>query len=215
MASFILRYGPKPRYVGLGVLVGAWGMFMAIRHSSLHLARDVGQGFAIQMLGAHTYVWSFAVFFVCVLVMALMLIEVPVEDLQPGPFDAAQGRPPRTLRGIDRFATIAFLFVVAGTIVQAFASTGPPPFVGQSDPLRFSFNPKHWVWSMEEFSSATISLRGRWDIELPDVTKVDPVTIPSARHASAAGRRTSDAEPLTQRHADRPRVRRLARTGSC
>ena len=163
---FILRYGPKPRYVGLGVLVGAWGMFMATRHSSLHLARDIGQGFAIQMLGAHTYVWSFAVFFVCVLVMALMLIEVPVEDLQPG--------PPRTLRGIDRFATITFLFVVAGTIVQAFASTGPPPFVGQSDPLRFSFNPTHWVWSMDEFSSAPISLRGRWAIELPDVMKADP-----------------------------------------
>lgn len=169
---FILRYGPRPNYVGLGVLVGGWGMFMAVRHSSLHLARDIGQGFAIQILGAHTYVWSFAVFFVCVLVMALMQIEVPVEDLQPG--------PPRTLRGIDRLATITFLVVIAGTIVQAFASTGPPPFVGQSDPVRFSFNPRHWVWSMEEFSSggAPISLRGRWDVALPDVTRVDPA--PSA-----------------------------------
>jgi disulfide bond formation protein DsbB len=52
---FILRYGPRPRYVGLGVLVSSYGVFMAIRHSSLHLARDVGQGFAIEMFGAHTY----------------------------------------------------------------------------------------------------------------------------------------------------------------
>ena len=98
---FILRYGPKPKYVGLGILVGAWGLFMAIRHSSLHLMRDVGQGFAIQMLGAHTYVWSFAVFWVCIIVMAVMLMKVPPEDLQPAPFDAAQGRPPGMLRGVD------------------------------------------------------------------------------------------------------------------
>ena len=163
---FVLRYGPRPKYLGLGVLVSAWGVFMAIRHSSLHLARDVGQGFAISMLGAHTYVWSFAVFWVCLVVMAVMLMKVPVEDLQPA--------PPRTLRGIDRFAMVTFLLVTAGTIVQAFASTGPPPFVGQADPLRFSFNPRHWVWSMDEFSSAPISLRGRWAIDMPDVTGVDP-----------------------------------------
>lgn len=163
---FILRYGPRPKYVGLGVLVGAWGMFMAVRHSSLHLSRDIGQGFAIQILGAHTYVWSFAVFFVCVLVMALMLIEVPIDDMKPG--------PPRPLAAIDRFAMLTFLFVIAGTIVQAFASTGPPPFVGQSDPVRFSFRPSTWVWSLDEYrSSAPISLRGRWDVELPDVTTVD------------------------------------------
>lgn len=163
---FILRYGPKPRYVGLGVLVGAYGVFMAIRHSSLHLARDIGQGFAIEMLGAHTYVWSFAVFWVCILVMAVMLMKVPVEDLQ--------GTSQRPLRAIDRVAIIAFLCVTAGTILQAFASTGPPPYVGQSDPVRFSFNPRHWVWSLEEFSMAPITLRGRWAVDRPDVTKPDP-----------------------------------------
>lgn len=185
---FVLRYGPKPKYVGLDVLVSAWGVFMAVRHSSLHLARDVGQGFAVSMLGAHTYIWSFAVFWVCIVVMAVMLMKVPVEDLQPA--------PPRTLRGIDRFAFVAFLLVTAGTIVQAFASTGPPPFVGQSDPLRFSFNPRHWVWSMEEFSSAPISLRGRWAIDLPDVTGVDPspanAPLPNLPQLAVAQRRTLD-----------------------
>jgi disulfide bond formation protein DsbB len=164
---FVLRYGPRPKYLGLAVLVSARGVFMAIRHSSLHLARDVGQGFAISMLGAHTYIWSFAVFWVCLLVMAVMLMKVPVEDLQ-----ATQ---PRTLRPIDRFAMVTYLLVIAGTMVQAFASTGPPPYVGQSDPLRFSFNPRHWVWSLDEFrSTAPISLRGRWAIELPDVSTADP-----------------------------------------
>src|SRR3990172_7800987 len=183
---FVLRYGPKPKYLGLGVLVGAWGVFMAIRHSSLHLARDVGQGFALEMLGAHTYIWSFAVFWVCIVVMAAMLMKVPAEDLQPA--------APRALRGIDRVALAGFLLVIAGTIVQAFASTGPPPFVGQSDPVRFSFDPRHWVWSLDEFSSAPVSVRGRWAIAKPDVTAVDPDPATAPLHSvpqlTIAGRRS-------------------------
>src|SRR5512135_2179933 len=27
---FILRYGPKPRYVGVGVIIAAWGVFMGM-----------------------------------------------------------------------------------------------------------------------------------------------------------------------------------------
>ena len=42
---FVIRYGPRPRYLGMAILLGAWGTFMALRHSALHLARDVGQGF--------------------------------------------------------------------------------------------------------------------------------------------------------------------------
>jgi disulfide bond formation protein DsbB len=57
-------------------------------------------------------------------------------------------------------------------MVQAFASTGPPPFMGQGDPIRFSFNPKHWLWSLEEWSPASVSLRGRWATEKPDTATV-------------------------------------------
>ena len=38
--------GPKPKYVGLGVLIAVWGVFMGIRHTGMHAARDVGQGSA-------------------------------------------------------------------------------------------------------------------------------------------------------------------------
>jgi hypothetical protein len=89
---------------------------------------------------------------------------------------------PRRLGWLEKLTMWVFLAVVAGNIVQAFASTGPPPYVGQSDPIRFSFNPKHWVWSLDEWKSAAVSLRGRWDIEPPDVTKVsaDPASGPLA-----------------------------------
>ena len=48
---FVIRYGPRPRYLGMAILLGAWGTFMAIRHSALHLARDVGQGFSATIFG--------------------------------------------------------------------------------------------------------------------------------------------------------------------
>jgi hypothetical protein len=40
--------------------------------------------------------------------------------------------------------------------------------MGQSDPVRLSLNPKHWVWSMEELTSpAPFSLRGSWTVPDP------------------------------------------------
>jgi disulfide bond formation protein DsbB len=163
---FVLRYGARPKYLGLAVLVGLYGMYMAIRHSGLHLARDVGQGFAGEILGAHTYTWSFVIFFCCTAAMALLLMMTRQSELaQTGP---------RTLRRLDAAAFVVFLIMTAGNIIQAFASTGPPPYVGQADPVRFSFNPRHWVWSLGEYAPAPISLRGRWGVEKPDVTSVDP-----------------------------------------
>ena len=163
---FVLRYGPRPKYIGLAILVGAYGIYMGIRHSSLHLARDIGQGFAIEMLGAHTYVWSFVVFMVCVIVMAALLMSVPPEDIR-------SAGAPREWGAAGRAAAVAFLVVATGTIVQAFASTGPPPYFGQGDPVRFSFNPRHWVWSFGE-AEGRMSIRGRWAVEAPDVASVDP-----------------------------------------
>ena len=162
---FVLRYGPRPRYLGLSVLIASAGMYMGLRHSALHLARDVGQGFSAEILGAHTYTWSLFIFWVCVAVMGALLMM-----LRDG--EATAARPEPGLLG--RLAMPLFLVAVAGNIVQAFASTGPPPYLGQSDPIRFSFNPRHWVWSLEEWAPAPISLRGRWAIGKPGLDGLDP-----------------------------------------
>jgi disulfide bond formation protein DsbB len=162
---FVLRYGPRPRYLGLAVLIASGGMYMGLRHSALHLARDVGQGFSAEILGAHTYTWSLFIFWVCAVVMGALLMM-----LRDG--EATVTR--RTSGVLDRLAMPLFLVAVAGSIVQAFASTGPPPYMGQSDPIRFSFNPRYWVWSLEEWAPAPVSLRGRWDIAKPSVAGLDP-----------------------------------------
>lgn len=162
---FVVRFGPKPRYLGVAILLGAWGTFMAIRHSALHLARDVGQGFAASIFGVHTYVWAWVIHVIVLLVIGVLLLflrEVAPEGgvREPGP--------------AGRFATGLFMVVVAANALQAFASTGPPPFIGQGDPVRLSLNPRHWVWGMEELQPPRVSLRGSWDIPVPDPTGVDP-----------------------------------------
>jgi disulfide bond formation protein DsbB len=155
---FILRFGPRPRYIGLGILIAAYGLYMAMRHSALHLARDVGQGFSIEILGAHTYTWSAIIFWCGLVLMGVLLLLMK---------DGAGGEGVRELGALGRPAMILFLVAVAGNMVQAFAAVGPPPFMGQGDPIRFSFNPRHWVWSLEEWAPAPFSWRGRYAIEKP------------------------------------------------
>ncbi len=162
---FVIRYGPKPRYLGLAVLLGTWGTFMAIRHSALHLARDVGQGFSAAILGVHTYVWAWVIHATVLAVIGVLLLFMrrlaPSDEIRP---------PSRA----GRFAMGFFMVVVAANALQAFASTGPPPFIGQGDPVRLSLNPRHWVWSLEELQPPYVSLRGSWAIPAPDPDAADP-----------------------------------------
>jgi disulfide bond formation protein DsbB len=161
---FVIRYGPRPRYLGMVILLGAWGTFMAIRHSALHLARDVGQGFSATILGVHTYVWSWVIHFIVLVVIGVLLLFL--RRIAP---EGGIQEPTRA----GRFATGLFMVVVAANALQAFVSTGPPPYIGQGDPVRLSLNPKHWVWSFEELQPPRISLRGAWDIPAPDPSAVD------------------------------------------
>jgi disulfide bond formation protein DsbB len=161
---FVLRYGPRPRYLGMAVLLGAWGAFMGLRHSALHLARDVGQGFSTSILGVHTYAWSFFIHWVVLGVIGVLMVLLREGFAEREPRD-----PGRT----GRFAMGLFVVAVAGNAVQAFISTGPPPFIGQADPVRISLNPRHWVW-MDEEVQGRMSLRGSWTIPAPNPDATDP-----------------------------------------
>lgn len=187
---FVVRFGPRPRYVGLAVLLAAFGLYMGLRHSSLHLWRDVGQGFSAEIFGAHTYTWSMFIYWVCVVMMGVLLLMLRDGD--------AAGEA-RRLRPLERVTLWLFLVTAAGNAVQAFASTGPPPYMGQGDPIRFSFNPANWVWSLEEWRPSPVSLRGRWAIEKPDAALADanPASGPLAGvPVLPVARRTSLSLPL-------------------
>ena len=164
VALFVLRYGPKPRYLGMAVLLGTWGVFMALRHSALHLARDVGQGFSAPIFGVHTYVWSWFIHWTVLAVIGVLLLL-----LREGAVAAGVREPGR----VGRVAMGLFLAAVGANAVQAFVSTGPPPFLGQADPIRLSLDPRRWVWMLEELEGR-ISLRGSWTIPQPDPAAADP-----------------------------------------
>lgn len=161
---FILRYGPQRKYLGLLVLVGAFGVYMALRHWSMHAAWDIGQGFSTEILGAHTYVWSLAVFWSCLFAAGIALLAVK---------DSYFSGPVRPLDPLGKAATLTFLVVVTANAFQAATSTGPPPFLGQRYPVRYSFNPARWVWSLEDWSPGPVSLRGRWDVSKPSLDRLD------------------------------------------
>jgi disulfide bond formation protein DsbB len=188
---FVIRYGPRPRYLAMAILLGVWGTFMGLRHSGLHLARDVGQGFSAAFFGVHTYVWAWVIHATVLAVIGVLLLfvrELAPDAIRPST-DAgvappagsrahtsatapADGAPQPSRAG--RFAMGLFVVVVAANALQAFASTGPPPFIGQGDPVRLSLNPKHWVWSFEELDPPYLSLRGSWTIPAPDPAAADP-----------------------------------------
>ncbi|MGE0455985.1 MAG: disulfide bond formation protein B [Vicinamibacteria bacterium] len=159
-ALFIVRYGPRPRYLGMGVLIAVLGIYMGLRHSALHLVRDIGQGFAGEFFGAHTYVWSLVIFWVAALVMGLLLLLTP---------DGEARGVTRDPGWLGRGAIVVFLVAVAGNAAQALMSTGPPPYMGQSDPVRFSFVPSTWVWSLDEWRPVPFGWRGRYDVETPSL----------------------------------------------
>lgn len=162
---FVVRFGPRPRYLGMAILLGAFGTFMAIRHSALHLARDVGQGFSAAIFGVHTYVWSWVIHVTVLLVIGALLLFMR----RVAPEEGAR-EPDRP----GRFAWGLFMVAVTANALQAFVSTGPPPFLGQADPVRLSLDPRNWVWSMDELQPSRISLRGAWAIPAPDASTVDP-----------------------------------------
>lgn len=164
---FILRYGPQRKYLGSLVLVGAFGVYMALRHWSMHATWDIGQGFSIEILGAHTYVWSLAVFWLCLFAAGIALLVVK---------DSYFSDPIRPLAPLGKAAMITFLVVATANAFQAVTSTGPPPFLGQRYPVRYSFNPVHWVWSLEDWSSGPVSLRGRRDVSKPGLNRLDTET---------------------------------------
>jgi disulfide bond formation protein DsbB len=170
-ALFVLRYGPRPRYLGMVVLLGAGGLYMALRHSGLHLARDVGQGFAAIFFGAHTYTWSLFIHWVVLLVLGVLLLLLREDTVQRGPRDPGR---------VGRFAMVLFLVVAAGNALQAFMTTGPPPYMGQGDPVRFSWNPQRWVWMKPARVFGPVSLRGAWDIPKPDPAMLDVDTGPAS-----------------------------------
>ncbi|GMB92057.1 disulfide bond formation protein B [Helicobacter ailurogastricus] len=134
---FIVRYGLKPKYIAMLVLVVCGGLYQSFYHLGNHALEDVGQGFALAIFGLHTQFWAELVFWATLLVLGLLLFKAP-------------GFESQNLRKLTRsnlWAFGIFSALVASNMVQAFISTGPFPYLGHGDPIRFSWRMAENIWS--------------------------------------------------------------------
>lgn len=163
-AFLIVRYGPKPKYVGWIIFIALFGMFAGFRHSSGSFAWDIHQGWWAELLGAHTYTWPIAIQGTVLLFTALLFWFT--KDVYSFVSDS-----PKPLSGLTKTCMLIFMFVLSGNIGQAFISTGFPPNMGVGNPARLSFNPDYWYWTTESWQrlKRPISLRNAWNVEAPDL----------------------------------------------
>ncbi|BCX80079.1 disulfide bond formation protein B [Campylobacter sp. 19-13652] len=147
---FILRYGMRPRYLGMLLIMTAFGLWESFYHYGAHALEDIGQGFGVAIFGIHTQFWAEVVFWAVVLVLGVIFFFAPRPEGFAEEF-ASHGAKWRKLVGAPFLAFWVFFVVVSSNAIQAFVSTGPPPFWGQGDPVRFSFNPKYIIWSSESW----------------------------------------------------------------
>ncbi|MFQ6371924.1 disulfide bond formation protein B [Shewanella sp. YIC-542] len=161
-ALYIVRFGLKPKYIAALIWLGIYGAFMSSVHTSFNLGSDIGQGFSLKIMGAHTYTWALFVFLVVLVVVALLMLTL-------GNKFPNNGYGKKALDTLPKAACIVFLVVISGNIVQAFTQTGPIPFVGQDSPARVSFNPKHMSWELDHWPQGAPNARGAYAISNPDI----------------------------------------------
>ena len=56
VALFMVRYGFKPKYLATMLVMAAVGLWSSFRHLGVHAARDVGQGFGLEIMTSHSNV---------------------------------------------------------------------------------------------------------------------------------------------------------------
>lgn len=147
---FILRYGLKPKYMAILLLIVAGGLYQSFYHLGNHALEDVGQGFALSIFGLHTQFWAESVFWMVVLVMGALLLFAPhfsILDQEGSLYIHGMRLPYRKLSRSNLWAFAIFSVVVASNMLQAFISTGPFPYLGHGDPIRFSWKLEENVWS--------------------------------------------------------------------
>ncbi|MGQ0286714.1 disulfide bond formation protein B [Pasteurellaceae bacterium 22721_9_1] len=163
-AFLIVRYGPKPKYIGWIIFIGVFGMFAGFRHSAGSFAWDIHQGWWDEILGAHTYTWP-------IVIQAVVLLFTALIFLFSKNLYGFVSQTYKPLSSLTKAVMLLFMVVLGGNMVQAFMSTGLPPNIGVGNPKRLSFDPEYWYWTTDSWKrlERPTSLRNAWDVEQPDL----------------------------------------------
>lgn len=179
LALFIVRYGPRRKYLVTLVITAAFFLYTTIRHWSIYWLEDAGHGLAEMVLGAHTYTWGVFVFWVVVAAGGIALLWVGRDQKL---VDQFAGRE-KVVKPLSLYTLISGILIFALTIansVQFFLLTGPPPFAGTGQPARFTLDvgqaAKYWtpsIWSrvvaptqLHSFTPPMVHVPGVYDDDL-------------------------------------------------
>lgn len=167
VALFIVRYGVKPKYLAMLLIMAAVGLWSSWRHLGNHAARDVGQGFGLEIMGLHTQMWAEIVFWCVVMLFGLALFLAPRIDALVAELKGGKVRP---MTGFMKVSFGIVAAVIASNTFQAAWTTGVPPYWGQGDPWRFSWNPKYIHWSADSWQGmfSQFNFLGKRDVKEPD-----------------------------------------------
>jgi len=174
LGIFMLRYGPKIKYIAGVFIISFFGLYAAMRHTANHSWRDIGMGFGDSFFGVHTYTWALFIFWVVILAMAFLMLFIKKDNaLGKDILEKATVIKPLNLYTKSIIA-VSFVILVSNAF-QMIISNGPPPFHGTGDPARFTLEPKRMVqkWDMhhayENFFGGTMSILGKNSVKVPHV----------------------------------------------
>ncbi|MDL0089810.1 disulfide bond formation protein B [Campylobacter gastrosuis] len=174
IALLMVRYGIKRSYLAALILMACWGLFNGFIHYSIDGTfggyLDIKQGFGLEILGAHTQFWVMVVdFFVLVFLAIILLFSKNLGAIMQKSEEGKYGKFLAYLP-LGKFANLVFLIIVGANCIQAFITSGPPPYFGSSTPPRMSMDTSKWFWEMDHWQSG-LDFRFDWNPELPDLAK--------------------------------------------
>lgn len=140
LGVFMLRFGPRWKYVVMMFLVAGYYLYATVRHWGGRADADLGQGFGDAILGVHTYTWGIIVYWVVVIAMGVGLVFILKDPLLTKQFTARGEPEPLRLTKLSATVMGVVMVLTSTNAVQFFIGNGIPPYAGAGDPARFSFN---------------------------------------------------------------------------
>lgn len=169
----IVRYGFKVSYFAALIFMSCWGLFNGFIHYTLDGTfggyLDIKQGFGLEILGAHTQFWVIVVNF-CVLLFLGLIFILNSKHIAEIMKKSADNEYEKELKNLflGKVANIVFIVIIAFNSIQAFVTSGVPPYLASSTPARMSLDSDKWFWEKDHWES-TFDFRFDWNPELPDL----------------------------------------------
>ena len=139
LALFILRYGPRHKYIVTLNLAAFFFLWTTVRHWGIHMQDDAAQGLAEALFGVHTYTWGVFVYWIVFAAAGVALLWVGRDENLMMQFGERQ----KIVKPLTRYPFIVGLVTLAlllSNSVQLILLNGPPPFAGTGQPARMTYN---------------------------------------------------------------------------